>query len=142
MTHPVTVDSGDFKSGPVTIEVGNTESAGSVIATLVGGDAASAPPASAASPSPLSAAPAKGNAKAIDDGKGESRSLSLSLFLGRDESITKMLLDQEHERIIARTIVGSSAGDLIAEAALTKMKSDALNIGQSIRVRHCPTPSA
>jgi len=139
MTNPVKVPySGDFKGGPVSIEAGDKESDGSVIATLVGGDAASAPPASAASPSPLSAAPAK----AINYGKGLFRSLSLSLSLGRDEAITKMLLDEQHERIIGRAIVGASAGDLIAEAALTKMKSDALNIGQSIRIRHCPRPSA
>jgi len=42
--------------GEVRIKAGNKVSEGSVIATLVVGDAASAPPASAASPPPFSAA--------------------------------------------------------------------------------------
>ena len=41
-----------------------------------------------------------------------------SLSLGRDEGVTKILFDEEHERIIGCAIVGPSAGYLIAEAVL------------------------
>ena len=53
--------------------------------------------------------------------------------LGRDEGITKVLFDEEHERIIGCGIVGPSAGDLIAEAALAiEMGADAADIGLTI----------
>jgi dihydrolipoamide dehydrogenase len=56
-----------------------------------------------------------------------------SLSLGRDEGVTKILFDEEHERIIGCGIVGSSAGDLIAEAALAiEMGADAADIGLTI----------
>jgi dihydrolipoamide dehydrogenase len=56
-----------------------------------------------------------------------------SLSLGRDEGITKVLFDEEHERIIGCGIVGPSAGDLIAEAALAiEMGADASDIGLTI----------
>jgi dihydrolipoamide dehydrogenase len=56
-----------------------------------------------------------------------------SLSLGRDEGITKVLFDEEHERIIGCGIVGPSAGDLIAEAALAiEMGADAADIGLTI----------
>jgi dihydrolipoamide dehydrogenase len=56
-----------------------------------------------------------------------------SLSLGRDEGITKILFDEEHERIIGCGIVGPSAGDLIAEAALAiEMGADAADIGLTI----------
>jgi dihydrolipoamide dehydrogenase len=56
-----------------------------------------------------------------------------SLSLGRDEGITKLLFDEEHERIIGCGIVGPSAGDLIAEAALAiEMGADAADIGLTI----------
>jgi pyruvate/2-oxoglutarate dehydrogenase complex dihydrolipoamide dehydrogenase (E3) component len=56
-----------------------------------------------------------------------------SLSLGRDEGITKVLFDEEHERIIGCGIVGPSAGDLIAEAALAiEMGADAADIGMTI----------
>jgi dihydrolipoamide dehydrogenase len=41
-----------------------------------------------------------------------------SLSLGRDEGITKILVDESTDKIIGCGIVGPSAGDLIAEAAL------------------------
>jgi dihydrolipoyl dehydrogenase len=41
-----------------------------------------------------------------------------SLSLGRDEGITKILVDEETDRLIGCGIVGPSAGDLISEAAL------------------------
>ena len=56
-----------------------------------------------------------------------------SLSLGRDEGVTKILFDEEHERIIGCGIVGPSAGDLIAEAALAiEMGADAADIGLTI----------
>jgi dihydrolipoamide dehydrogenase len=56
-----------------------------------------------------------------------------SLSLGRDEGITKVLFDEEHERIIGCGIVGPSAGDLIAEAALAiEMGADAADIGLTV----------
>src|SRR5207244_8303524 len=59
-------------------------------------------------------------AKGIKYGKGVFpwAASGRSLSLGRDEGITKVLFDEEHERIIGCGIVGPSAGDLIAEAAL------------------------
>jgi dihydrolipoamide dehydrogenase len=41
-----------------------------------------------------------------------------SLSLGRDEGMTKILVDEETDRLIGCGIVGPSAGDLISEAAL------------------------
>lgn len=58
-----------------------------------------------------------------------------SLALGRDEDegITKVLFDEETHRIIGCGIVGPSAGDLIAEAALAiEMGADASDIGHTI----------
>jgi dihydrolipoamide dehydrogenase len=56
-----------------------------------------------------------------------------SLSLGRDEGMTKLLFDEANERIIGAGIVGPSAGDLIAEAALAiEMGSDAADIGLTI----------
>jgi dihydrolipoamide dehydrogenase len=56
-----------------------------------------------------------------------------SLSLGRDEGLTKVLFDETTERIIGCSIVGSSAGDLIAEAALAiEMGADAQDIGLTI----------
>jgi dihydrolipoamide dehydrogenase len=56
-----------------------------------------------------------------------------SLSLGRDEGITKVLFDEASERIIGCAIVGPSAGDLIAEAALAiEMGADAADIGLTI----------
>jgi dihydrolipoamide dehydrogenase len=56
-----------------------------------------------------------------------------SLALGRDEGVTKVLFDPVTERIIGCGIVGPSAGDLIAEAALAiEMGADAHDIGATI----------
>jgi dihydrolipoamide dehydrogenase len=56
-----------------------------------------------------------------------------SLSLGRDEGITKVLFDPATDRIIGCGIVGPSAGDLIAEAALAiEMGADAHDIGATI----------
>jgi dihydrolipoamide dehydrogenase len=56
-----------------------------------------------------------------------------SLSLGRDEGLTKVLFDEATDRIIGCSIVGPSAGDLIAEAALAiEMGADAQDIGLTI----------
>jgi dihydrolipoamide dehydrogenase len=56
-----------------------------------------------------------------------------SLALGRDEGLTKTLWDEESGRLIGCAIVGSSAGDLISEAALAiEMGCDADDIGLTI----------
>ncbi len=56
-----------------------------------------------------------------------------SLSLGRDEGMTKLLFDEATGRVIGCGIVGPSAGDLIAEAALAiEMGADAADIGLTI----------
>ncbi len=56
-----------------------------------------------------------------------------SLSLGRDEGLTKVLFDEATDRIVGCGIVGPSAGDLIAEAALAiEMGADAEDIGLTI----------
>jgi dihydrolipoamide dehydrogenase len=56
-----------------------------------------------------------------------------SLSLGRDEGITKVLFDDTTGRLIGCGIVGPSAGDLIAEAALAiELGADATDIGLTI----------
>jgi dihydrolipoamide dehydrogenase len=74
-------------------------------------------------------------AKGIKYGKGVFpwAASGRSLSLGRDEGITKILFDEEHDRIIGCGIVGPSAGDLIAEASLAiEMGADAADIGLTI----------
>ena len=47
--------------------------------------------------------------------------------------MTKLLIDESSERVIGCAIVGPSAGDLIAEAALAiEMGADAADIGLTI----------
>ena len=56
-----------------------------------------------------------------------------SLSLGRDEGMTKLLFDETTDRVIGCGIVGPSAGDLIAEAALAiEMGADAADIGLTV----------
>ncbi len=56
-----------------------------------------------------------------------------SLAIGRDEGLTKMLFDEATGRVIGMGIVGSNAGDLIAEGALAiEMGCDAVDIGRTI----------
>ncbi|MDP9435827.1 MAG: dihydrolipoyl dehydrogenase, partial [Actinomycetota bacterium] len=56
-----------------------------------------------------------------------------SLSLGRDEGMTKLLFDEETDRVIGAGIVGPAAGDLIAEAGLAiEMGADAADIGMTI----------
>ncbi|MCY4260337.1 MAG: NAD(P)/FAD-dependent oxidoreductase, partial [Rhodobacteraceae bacterium] len=56
-----------------------------------------------------------------------------SLSIGRSEGLTKILFDPETHRILGAGIVGSNAGDLIAEVALAiEMNADATDIGHTI----------
>nr|WP_328805717.1 dihydrolipoyl dehydrogenase [Sabulicella rubraurantiaca] len=74
-------------------------------------------------------------AKGVKYGKGVFpwAASGRSLSLGRDEGITKVLFEEGTERIIGCGIVGPSAGDLIAEAALAiEMGAEAADIGATI----------
>ena len=56
-----------------------------------------------------------------------------SLSLCRDEGMTKLLFDETNGRVIGCRIVGPSAGELIAEAALAiEIGADATDIGLTI----------
>jgi dihydrolipoamide dehydrogenase len=56
-----------------------------------------------------------------------------SLTLGRSDGLTKLLFDQATGRLLGAGIVGTNAGDLIAEAALAiEMGCDAEDIGLTI----------
>ena len=56
-----------------------------------------------------------------------------SLANSRDEGLTKLLFDKDTGRVIGGGIVGSCAGDLIAEVALAiEMGADAADIGMTI----------
>src|SRR5882757_6546771 len=56
-----------------------------------------------------------------------------SLALNRDDGFTKLLFDKETHRVIGAGIVGTNAGDLIAEVALAiEMGADAADVGLTI----------
>ena len=56
-----------------------------------------------------------------------------SLSLGRSEGMTKVLFDPNSGRILGAGIVGTNAGDLIAEAGLAlEMGCDAADIGLTV----------
>jgi dihydrolipoamide dehydrogenase len=56
-----------------------------------------------------------------------------SLALGRDEGFTKLVFDPDSHRLLGAGIVGTSAGDLIGEAALAiEMGADAADIGLTV----------
>ena len=56
-----------------------------------------------------------------------------SLALGRDEGFTKLLFDPQSHRVIGGGIVGSNAGDLIAEVGLAiEMGADAADLALTI----------
>ena len=56
-----------------------------------------------------------------------------SLALNRDEGFSKLIWDRETGRLIGAGIVGTNAGDLIAETALAiEMGADATDIGATI----------
>ncbi|MEO9777653.1 MAG: dihydrolipoyl dehydrogenase [Sedimentitalea sp.] len=56
-----------------------------------------------------------------------------SLSNGRSEGMTKLLFNPEDDRVVGAAIVGTNAGDLIAEAALAiEMGADAVDLGHTI----------
>jgi len=56
-----------------------------------------------------------------------------SLALGRDDGFTKLLFDPQTHRVLGGGIVGSNAGDLIAEVALAiEMGADAADLALTI----------
>lgn len=56
-----------------------------------------------------------------------------SLTLNRDDGFTKLLFDPQTHRLLGAGIVGTNAGDLIAEAAhAIEMGSDAADIGMTV----------
>jgi dihydrolipoamide dehydrogenase len=56
-----------------------------------------------------------------------------SLSIGRSEGITKLLFDPSTDQVLGAGIVGSHAGDLIAEVALAiEMGADATDPGQAM----------
>jgi len=56
-----------------------------------------------------------------------------SLALGRDEGVTKLLFDKDSGRVVGGGIVGTAAGDLIAEIGLAiEMGADAADIGLTV----------
>src|SRR5258706_401523 len=75
------------------------------------------------------------NEKGIKYGKGSFpwAASGRSLALGRDEGMTKLLFDEETHRIIGGGVVGTNAGDLIAEITLAiEMGADAVDLGKTI----------
>ncbi|MDE9452016.1 dihydrolipoyl dehydrogenase [Aliiroseovarius sp. Z3] len=74
-------------------------------------------------------------AKGLKVGKGSFpwAASGRSLSLGRSEGITKLIFDEEDDRVIGAGIVGPNAGDLIAEVALAiEMGADAVDLGHTI----------
>jgi dihydrolipoamide dehydrogenase len=74
-------------------------------------------------------------AQGLDYGKGTFpwAASGRSLALNRDEGITKLLFDAKSHRVIGAGIVGTDAGDLIAEVGLAiEMGADAADIGLTI----------
>jgi len=56
-----------------------------------------------------------------------------SLTLGRSDGLTKLLFDKTTHRLLGAGIVGTNAGDLIAEAALAiEMGADAEDVGLTV----------
>jgi len=71
----------------------------------------------------------------VDCGKGQFpwAASGRSLAIGRDEGFTKILFDKKTHRVLGGGIVGTNAGDLIAEIALAvEMGCDAADIGLTI----------
>jgi dihydrolipoamide dehydrogenase len=74
-------------------------------------------------------------AKGIDYGKGMFpwAASGRSLAINRDEGFTKILFDKNTHRVIGGGIVGTNAGELIAEVGLAvEMGADAADVGLTI----------
>jgi dihydrolipoamide dehydrogenase len=74
-------------------------------------------------------------AQGIEYGKGTFpwAASGRALALNRDDGFTKLLFDKDTHRVIGAGVVGTNAGDLIAEIALAiEMGADATDIGLTI----------
>lgn len=74
-------------------------------------------------------------ARGIDYGKGTFpwAASGRALALGRDEGFTKLLFDKTTHRVLGGGVVGSSAGELVAEIGLAiEMGADAADVGLTI----------
>jgi dihydrolipoamide dehydrogenase len=81
----------------------------------------------------LTEAQAKADATDYEKGVFPWAASGRSLSLGRSEGMTKVLFDADSGRLLGAGIVGSNAGDLIAEATLAiEMGCDAADIGLTI----------
>ena len=76
---------------------------------------------------------AKAEGVAIEKGVFPWAASGRALGIGRDEGLTKVIVDPETKRILGAGIVGPHAGDLIAEAVLAlEMGADAEDLGLTI----------
>lgn len=76
---------------------------------------------------------AKAEGLAVEVGTFPWAANGRSLSLGRDEGVTKLIFEKDTERVIGAGIVGTNAGDLIAEVALAiEMGADMHDIGLTI----------
>jgi dihydrolipoamide dehydrogenase len=76
---------------------------------------------------------AKARGVAYEKGTFPWAASARSLTLGRGDGLTKLLFDAGTKRLLGAGIVGTSAGDLIAEAALAiEMGADAGDVGLTI----------
>jgi dihydrolipoamide dehydrogenase len=74
-------------------------------------------------------------ARGIDFGKGTFpwAASGRSLAINRDEGFTKLLFDRETHRVIGGGVVGTNAGELVAEIGLAiEMGADAADVGLTI----------
>ncbi len=76
---------------------------------------------------------AKAKGVAIQKGLFPWAASGRAIANGRDEGFTKLLFDADTHRIVGGGIVGTHAGDLIAEIALAiEMGADAVDVGRTI----------
>ena len=76
---------------------------------------------------------AKAKGIAVEKGVFPWAASGRAIANGRDEGFTKLLFDATTHRIVGGGIVGTHAGDLIAEIALAiEMGADAIDIGRTI----------
>ena len=76
---------------------------------------------------------AKASGRKVEVGAFPWAASGRSLSLGRSEGLTKMLFDPETKRLLGAGIVGTNAGELIAEAVLgLEMGADMQDIGLTV----------
>ena len=76
---------------------------------------------------------AKAEGLAVETGKFPWAASGRSLSLGRDDGMTKLVIDKNTHKVIGGGIVGPNAGELIAEVGLAiEMGCDAADIGLTV----------